>query len=701
MLCLAVLALCIPQCAFAEDAVPCDPSVAPGSGGWAVRWGTWDTGAREPAFHVRCDANGISGHLTTALLNASVLEWPAPTGAATVRAAEVSFFVPDLTAWSHIAVLPAYEPVTIGRIGADIFHETTPEGGPRDRLTVQFNMSADVGCGVGNLHAPVPITGGIAGGHWYRLSARVEERRDGGLTVSGVVRDLDAGHTIAGATRFDAPATCTPSWFPADSGWGVGILGLTTGVETYLDDFAAFNATPAPAEVRWSAALDDGVPAELTVAADPDLSVVATDGALVMTTAPGAAGAARAATSFRVLGDFDATALVTRTALAAGDVLGVRAVTADATRAVVLDGPDGIVALDGAVALARRNDPAAAATLRLTRTAGVLAAAIDIGNGFASLATFSRGPGTGEARIELFAERTVADPATPPLDAAIDDVAVTAEQLAVGAASTLAVTSYRSAWTLGGPRFVGFGPVALVDVLGPGTYDVAVPRMLAAPATVPSDTAVTDAVDPTAYLVEYPIAPSRGSAAFVPRAARVVDPCRDVAVLLRKPVSVLVPSTTAFPPEPPAFDHFVCYQATAMPATALARGTQAVVSDAIQTRRYDLGKITKVCNPVDKSGDPVLRTGPQRGTPWPIDAATARDREPHLVCWSAKAAKRTIAQSACGPLVAGARGTAIVPAQPAATRALVGTANQLGAAPLTTIREAEVCTPAALVVSAE
>lgn len=686
--------------ALADDGIPCDPGLIPGTGSWSVRWGGWVADTLEPAFHVRCAPNDASARLTTALLNASVLEWPGPAGTSTTRRAEVSFLVPDLDGWSHIAVLPAYEPGVIGRIGADIFHETRPDGGPRDRVTIQFNLSADVGCGVGNLHEPVPISGGIAAGRWYRLSARVELRRDGGLRVSGVVRDLDAGNTLVGATRFDAPATCTPSWFPATSGWGVGVLGLETGVDTYLDDFAAFTEPPPPATVDYVASFDDAaLPPELGAAVDDGFAASAADGELAITAAPDATGEAVVAATFRAVGDFAVTVAVRRDALATADAVGVRLVSAETTRAVALAGPDAIVASDGSLELARRDDDATLVRLRLTRTAGVLAATADSGGGFVPLAVFPAA-GDGESRIELFARRSAPNPSAGPLVAGFDDLAIAAEQLAVGAASPLALTSYRSVWALGTPRFVGFGPVDLVDVLGRGTYDVAVPRMLAAPAT--SAQGIDALTDPTAFLVEYPLAASKGAVAFVARAARVVDGCDDVAVQIRKPLGVLVPSTTAFPPEPPAIDHFVCYQASAVPAAAgLVKGRQVDVADAVQTRRYDLGRVTKVCNPVDKSGDPVLRTGPQRGTPWPIEPATVRDREPHLVCYAAKAAKRRIEQDACGPRVASDRGVAIAPAQPAPVRSAIVTTNQLGRAPLNTLREAEVCLPAVLVVPTE
>ena len=46
----------------------------------------------------------------------------------TTRQAEISFLVPSLEGWSHIALFAAYDPLTIGRIGADIFHEVDASG---------------------------------------------------------------------------------------------------------------------------------------------------------------------------------------------------------------------------------------------------------------------------------------------------------------------------------------------------------------------------------------------------------------------------------------------------------------------------------------------------------------------------------------------------------------------------------------------
>jgi hypothetical protein len=63
-------------------------------------------------------------------------------------------------------------------------------------------------------------------------------------------------------------------------------------------------------------------------------------------------------------------------------------------------------------------------------------------------------------------------------------------------------------------------------------------------------------------------------------------------------------------------EHFLCYQATA--ETKLAKGIQVDVTDQFQTRRYDLVKITKVCNAVDKAGRPTLLSRPHKGDAKPI-----------------------------------------------------------------------------------
>jgi hypothetical protein len=78
-----------------------------------------------------------------------------------------------------------------------------------------------------------------------------------------------------------------------------------------------------------------------------------------------------------------------------------------------------------------------------------------------------------------------------------------------------------------------------------------------------------------------------------------------------------------------------------------------------------------------------------------------RSREPHLVCYQARPAKRLIEQAACGPLGTVTSGSPIALSQPAHARRVIAITNQLGPGRLETIREAEVCLAASLVVPAD
>src|SRR5262249_7401504 len=145
-----------------------------------------------------------------------------------------------------------------------------------------------------------------------------------------------------------------------------------------------------------------------------------------------------------------------------------------------------------------------------------------------------------------------------------------------------------------------------------------------------------------------------------------------------KPASILVPSLKSLvaPPPPPSIgshelDHYLCYKATVQTKLAdgtklpkLPKGIQVVGADQFQSRRYDLTKITRLCNPVDKSGNPVIVSGREKGQPLPITPASIRHPGVHLVCYQAKLAKTLIPQTGCGPTTPGDRGTKIVPAQP-------------------------------------
>lgn len=231
----------------------CDAGFSTAEGNWVSRWGNWTNALAEPPYHVACPANGQSAVLSTNLLNAAVLEYALPTPGTAPRRADVSFMMPLTKHWSHIAVFPAYDPATIGRIGADVFHD--PNDVDPDRIVIQFNQLADADCEGSNLHGWVPIPGNLQLNHWYRLSVQMAQRADGGLDVLGVVQDLaKEDRPIMVGTLYSAPAACTPTWYATEARWAVGTLGMTTGIETYLDDFSGA-PTPVPLAFQESGGL--------------------------------------------------------------------------------------------------------------------------------------------------------------------------------------------------------------------------------------------------------------------------------------------------------------------------------------------------------------------------------------------------------------------------------------------------------------
>jgi hypothetical protein len=173
-------------------------------------------------------------------------------------------------------------------------------------------------------------------------------------------------------------------------------------------------------------------------------------------------------------------------------------------------------------------------------------------------------------------------------------------------------------------------------------------------------------------------------------------------------VSILVPSLKSLlapPPSPDSgdheLDHYLCYKAKLQ--TKLADGTklpkfpkgiQVDVADQFQSRRYDLKKITRLCNPVDKSGSPAIVSGPNKGQPVPITPSSIRHPDSHLVCYQATLAKALIPQTGCGPTTPGDRGSKIEPAQPKHVPVdPVFVNNQFGPGVLATVKEAELCIP--------
>ena len=265
--------------------------------------------------------------------------------------------------------------------------------------------------------------------------------------------------------------------------------------------------------------------------------------------------------------------------------------------------------------------------------------------------------------------------------------------------------SYKVKATKGTPDFMPFGPVTLADQFDTAPYNVQKPTQLALPADKNGE-GRTDAVT---HLEEYPIKRANTAPKFVPPPdVRVVNQCSELVLAVQKPASLLVPTNKdlAAPVQPPdasqpTVDHFVCYKAKVeknlpdgTPVAGFPKGIQVDVVDQFQTRHYDLTKVTKLCAPVDKSGTPVLLSGPHKAQPVPITPAAIRNQAAHLVCYQAKLAKAVIPQTGCGPAQPGDKGSKIDPPQEKhVKRIAVNVNNQFGPGKLDTTGEAEFCIP--------
>ena len=75
----------------------------------------------------------------------------------------------------------------------------------------------------------------------------------------------------------------------------------------------------------------------------------------------------------------------------------------------------------------------------------------------------------------------------------------------------------------------------------------------------------------------------------------------------------------------------------------IPKGMQVDATDTVQSRRYDLKKLTRLCFPVAESGTPlVLKTGELL---LGFTPAALRHETTHLVCYQALPAKKRIAQN--------------------------------------------------------
>jgi hypothetical protein len=272
--------------------------------------------------------------------------------------------------------------------------------------------------------------------------------------------------------------------------------------------------------------------------------------------------------------------------------------------------------------------------------------------------------------------------------------------------------SYRVRRNAEGSAFVRFGPIRLSDQFGLAKYDVTRTRDL----LLPADKNEEGVFDSVTHLQEYRINGTRDTPKFsVIKDVRILNQCNDLVLELRKPTSLLVPTSKGLsdPVDPPdsadhLVDHFLCYRvrlqrklSDGTPLPKFPRGSQVSVADQFQTRRYDLRRITKLCTPVAKDEDPgtpsVILTGPEKGTPFPIQPAAIRNPDRQLVCYRASLASREIPQDGCGcdaaldPTCTGER---LSPRQlPHVRRMGVYTNNQFGPGIVDTIKSVELCVP--------
>ena len=256
----------------------------------------------------------------------------------------------------------------------------------------------------------------------------------------------------------------------------------------------------------------------------------------------------------------------------------------------------------------------------------------------------------------------------------------------------------------GAPRLPRFGPALLADQFGASNFDIAIGRRLG----LPADKNGEGVIDAITHLFEYPVRLSRGEPRFQPISnVRITNQCNELLLQVLRPRSLLLPTNKDLvgPPPPPDaanhnLDHFLCYNVKVQKRDAAGnrlprfpRGIQVDVTDQFQSRRYDLRTITKLCNPVDKSGNPAILKGKQRGDPFPITPAAIRNPDDHLVCYRATLAKNFIQQQGCGPLDPNDKGARINPRQAKHTPVTVFTANQFESSQSKSKRAVELCIP--------
>ena len=248
------------------------------------------------------------------------------------------------------------------------------------------------------------------------------------------------------------------------------------------------------------------------------------------------------------------------------------------------------------------------------------------------------------------------------------------------------------------------GAITLKDQFDERRWLVVRPTELGVPANK-NDEGIAD---PLTHLTSYRLRPLEGLSSF-DRVSdiRILNQCNDLFLEVKKPERLLVPTNKKLSGPAPAVnpegnnrDHFLCYKAGVVsrlsdgrPAPDFPKGIQVEVSDQFQSRRYDLTRITRLCSPVAKSGEPFYLEGPNQGTPFPLEPAEIRNPTRHLVCYRAKRAKKLILQDGCGPATPLLTGK-VEPTQPRHDqRRGVHLHNQLGEQVIDTKREVELCIP--------
>lgn len=208
-----------------------------------------------------------------------------------------------------------------------------------------------------------------------------------------------------------------------------------------------------------------------------------------------------------------------------------------------------------------------------------------------------------------------------------------------------------------GPQLPTFGPIALQDALGLRNFNVGKGKRPGLSAKINAE----GSDDAPAQLFDYPLTLAKGQRAFQQaRHVHIINECNDLELKLIRPKSILLPTninllTLPSKPAEHAIDHFICYDALlekndadgeVLPA--FPKNTQVVVEDALQTRRYDLKKVTRYCEPAELSGAPRILQGPNKGSVFPIAPATVAVPSARLTCYQATLATTEVEQNGCG-----------------------------------------------------